>query len=82
MKHELGPLPDYAHAFRPRWHGDDGGFTSVQMRTYAAAEVARAVAAERERCAKVCESEPERKRGDGIFAADQKACAEAIRKLT
>lgn len=47
----LGPLPDYAQEFRPRWGGDVGGFTSDQMRTYAAAQVA----AERERCAKAAE---------------------------
>lgn len=43
----LGPLPEYAHEFSPRWFGDDGGFTGAQMRRYALA----AVAAERERCA-------------------------------
>jgi hypothetical protein len=41
----LGPLPEYAHEFRPRWFGDDGGFTGAQMRLYAM----EAVAAERER---------------------------------
>ena len=41
----LGPLPEYAHEFRPRWFGDDGGFTGAQMRLYAL----DAVAAERER---------------------------------
>lgn len=29
----------------------------------------------------VCESEPERQRGDGVWAADQQACASAIRAL-
>ena len=41
----LGPLPEYAHEFRPRWFGDDGGFTGAQMRIYAL----DAVAAERAR---------------------------------
>jgi hypothetical protein len=41
----LGPLPAYAHEFRPRWPGDDGGFTGAQMRAYALAEVLK----ERER---------------------------------
>ena len=41
----LGPLPEYAHEFRPRWFGDDGGFTGTQMRLYAL----DAVAAERAR---------------------------------
>ena len=41
----IGPLPDYAPEFRPRWPGDDGGFTGAQMRLYAM----QAVAAERER---------------------------------
>ena len=41
----LGPLPEYAHEFRPRWFGDDGGFTGAQMRLYAL----DAVAAERAR---------------------------------
>ena len=43
----LGPLPEYAQEFRPRWFGDEGGFSGAQMRLYALA----AVAAERERCA-------------------------------
>lgn len=30
-------------------------------------------------CAEICESEPERQRNDGVYAADQKACASAIR---
>jgi hypothetical protein len=47
----LGPLPEYAHEFRPRWFGDDGGFTEAQMRLYAL----DAVAAERERCARIVE---------------------------
>lgn len=41
--------------------------------------VADAAKVERERCAKVCESEPERRRGDGVWACDQQACADAIR---
>ena len=32
-----------------------------------------------EDCARVCDSEPERQRGDGVYAADQGACAQAIR---
>lgn len=32
-----------------------------------------------EDCARVCESEPERQRGDGVYASDQVACAQAIR---
>lgn len=35
---DLGPLPEYAHNFRPRWPGDDGGYSAEQMR------------AERQRC--------------------------------
>jgi hypothetical protein len=49
MSDNLPPLPEYAHEFRPRWPGDDGGFSGAQMRAYATA----AVAAERERCAKL-----------------------------
>jgi hypothetical protein len=41
----LGPLPEYAREFRPRWPGDEGGFTGAQMRVYARQERA----AERER---------------------------------
>jgi hypothetical protein len=41
----LPPLPEYAHEFRPRWLGDEGGFSGAQLRAYAAV----AVAAERER---------------------------------
>ena len=40
-----------------------------------------ALAAERERCAKVCEDEPERLSGDGVYRCDQQACADAIRAL-
>ena len=35
----------------------DGEYTAEDMHAYAAAEVARAVAAERERCARLCEAE-------------------------
>lgn len=45
----LGPLPEYADKFRPRWFGDVGGFTGAQMRLYAL----DAVAAERARWAKM-----------------------------
>jgi len=65
------PLPDYAHEFRPRWEGDDGGFNSAQMRAYAAA----AVAAERERCAKLCET----LYGEQDYWGDGSYFAEAIR---
>ena len=44
----LGLLPEYAHAFRPRWPGDEGGFTGAQMRLYAM----EAVSAERDRVAR------------------------------
>ena len=46
MSDTLGPLPDYAHEFRPRWPGDSGGFTAAQMQAYALAEVQRML----ERC--------------------------------
>ena len=58
--HELGPLPE-PEAWRTQigpW-GDistDYAYTLHQMRAYALAEVARAVAAEREACAKLCEA--------------------------
>lgn len=44
-------LPDYAPEFRPRWPGDDGGFSAEQMYAYATA----AMAAERAACALVCD---------------------------
>ena len=50
MSNPLGPLPDYAHEFRPRWPGDDGGFNGAQMRAYALAEVQRVL----ERCISIC----------------------------
>jgi hypothetical protein len=37
----LPPLPEFAAAFRPRWPGDIGGFTEVQMREYALAALAQ-----------------------------------------
>lgn len=37
----LPPLPEFAAAFRPRWPGDIGGFTEVQMREYARAALAQ-----------------------------------------
>ena len=40
----IGPLPDYAPEFRPRWPEDSGGFTGAQMRLYAM----QAVASERD----------------------------------
>jgi hypothetical protein len=48
----LGPLPEYALEFRPRWPGDEGGFTGAQMRVYARQERA----AERERCAAIVQA--------------------------
>ncbi len=41
----LPPLPEFAAAFRPRWPGDIGGFTEVQMREYARAALAQPVPA-------------------------------------
>ena len=34
------PLPEYAAAFKPRWSGDEGGYTADQMRAYAQAVLA------------------------------------------
>ena len=48
----LGLLPEYAHAFRPRWPGDEGGFTGAQMRLYAL----DAVAVERERWRRIAKA--------------------------
>lgn len=59
----------------------DAGFGNY---AYEAAEIferfAAAIrAATKEEDARICESEPERQRGDGVWSCDQKACAEAIR---
>lgn len=57
MTHELGPLPE--PGTRTDWHHDGYGkpaYTADQMRAYAAQEVAKAVAAERERCARIAEA--------------------------
>ena len=61
-------LPEYADKFLPRWPGDEGGYTADQMRAYGAA----CAAAERERCAKVCEDL-------GYLLDDSGAYAAAIR---
>ena len=45
---QLGPLPPMCNCI--------GDYTAKQVLDYAAAEVTRAVAAERERCAKLCET--------------------------
>lgn len=50
----LGPLPEYATEFRPRWPGDEGGFTGAQMRLYATTEVAKALDAQKEKVTKRC----------------------------
>lgn len=52
MTDKLPPLPEFAAAFTPRWLGDEGGFNATQMHAYALA----AVMAERERCAKLCDT--------------------------
>ena len=55
--HELGPLPtppSYESKYDDAPLADH--YNAHQMRAYAIAEVARAVAAEREACAKLCEA--------------------------
>jgi hypothetical protein len=64
---------------------DKSGYLNlpVSMRGMELAELTRfaEIVAQHERGenAKLCESEPERQRGDGVWVCDQKACAEAIR---
>ena len=62
MNYTPGPLPEAAgHIDRGTpYVGDQepgARYTSDQMRAHTASEVARAVAAERERCARVCDDE-------------------------
>lgn len=82
---ELPPLPEYGHAFSPRWHGDPGGFTVQQMHAHAAAARLAAL----EEAARLCELAgstgdnkdcPQAVNG---FWPDQVAyrCASAIRAL-
>jgi hypothetical protein len=75
MTHELGLLPE-AHDKSPYWTvrsctWDGMGWhvtfaapekVDLRSRLYSAADVEKAVKAERERCAKVCESEAEKMR--------------------
>ena len=86
-EHTLGPLPAKVPVDR---HLPTGvvtyGWTEHQVRAYAIAEVAKARAEERERCAKVCETmgpvmcDSYGDDAECIQTAD--ACAEAIRALT
>ncbi len=39
------PMPDYSSSFAPRWPGDEGGYTSSQLRTYGDAREAAGYAA-------------------------------------
>lgn len=71
----LPPLPEFASEFRPRWEGDSGGYSAAQMQAYAAA----AVAAEREACAKLCDTARERYDATGASVAMARALAEDIR---
>ena len=84
--HQLGPLPD-PEAWRTQvgpW-GDistDYAYTANQMRAYALAEVSRAVQAEREACAKVCEKivADTLRLYKGLRRSDgAESCADAIR---
>ena len=40
MSDSLPPLPDFSPSFRPRWQGDNGGFTADQMQAFRAEGVA------------------------------------------
>lgn len=53
----------------------------VALESYAASVVLDVRRQALEEAARVCESEPERRRGDGVWAADQTACAQAVRAL-
>jgi hypothetical protein len=63
---------DWQRGYMPLFDGDPTNRYAVLIESVEAAE--------RERCAKICESEPERQRADGVWACDQQACAEAIRR--
>lgn len=72
MQDRIKQMAVEAGLLEPRY-----GWATVPPSYRAALEsFARLVA---EDCARVCDSEPERLRGDGIHAADQAACAQAIR---
>lgn len=60
----------------------DAGFSSSEIFKGLAAfkrMIDSAAAAEREACAQICESEPERQDGGGIYRVDHLSCANAIR---
>lgn len=60
---------------------DDFGVTIGQLREKQFEIFATLIrAATKEEDARICEENPERQRGDGIYAEDQQACADAIRK--
>ena len=69
MSNELPPLPE-PHW---RWQTDPAdAYTADQMRAYAAA----AVAAERERCAKLCEEA--KPKGGRMWTDEQAACFDCL----
>lgn len=49
MSNTLGPLPDFADEFQPRWLGDPGGFSAAQMEAERLRCYELGVAQERER---------------------------------
>ena len=63
---------DKAHAYSGFWTLTEDELT--RLCTLAADAALEAVAVE-------CENEPERQRDDGVYAADQVACVEAIRAM-
>lgn len=69
MTHELGPLPSCDRD--AGWHRI---YTADQLRAYALAEVEKAVKAERERCAKLCELAPQ--------ADDMHCCAHMAAEIS
>ena len=63
MNDDLPPLPEPVEVL-DLWGNDCPVYNREQMRAYAIAYARAAVLAERERCAKVCEADP-----DAVFAA-------------
>lgn len=80
--HQLGPLPDMPRLVAVSWTANDRKEWDDTIRAYALAEVSRAVQAEREACAKVCEKivADTLRLYKGLRRSDgAESCADAIR---
>jgi hypothetical protein len=76
---KLPELPEPDHIVQTSRTSSESGYSADQLRAYGQACASAATLAERERCARLCDSVYAEERGEPVCYGFAKDCADAIR---